>query len=241
MRFSVQGFVSFSLLLLLAAPGAEAAKYNNTLHGYSVDYPSWWTIDARTLSDGVRFLMPGSDSIWMQIRVVENPEGQSLEDLLVALLKTLSGTPEALANEQGIATPPPPVVPLTPPTEAAVAEAGTKPPTGTEKEKPPPSIAVGIPPLPVPPAGAASAQNPTPTAPPPPIDPATPIPGPTVRWITLDGAEAWYVEANGQWIIKCLKDGYVYELSANSQFGTMYEWYFGSFFNSFKFQPRLGR
>ena len=73
------------------------------------------------------------------------------------------------------------------------------------------------------------------------VDPTKPIPGPVVRWITLDGAEAWYAEFEGQWILKCLKDGFVYELSASSKTGTMYEWYFGPFFNSFKFQQRLAK
>lgn len=216
-------------LLFIFAPGsaAYAAKYNNTLFGYSVDYPSWWTIDSKTLSDGVRFLMPGSDAIWMQIRVAENPEGQSLDDLLVVLLKTLSGTPAGLTNETGLQKPAAAgaVVPEAAQPGAAAGLGVKSPATGTEQGKPIPSIALGGPP----------------GSPPPEVDPSKPITGVTVRWITLDGAEAWYAELEGQWIVKCLKDGFVYELSANSKFGTMYEWYFGSFFNSFRFQPRLGK
>lgn len=218
-------------LLFILAPGsaAYAAKYNNTLFGYSVDYPSWWTIDSKTLSDGVRFLMPGSDAIWMQIRVAENPEGQSLDDLLVVLLKTLSGTPAGLTNETGLPKPATAaagaVVPEAAQPGAAVGLGAKSPAAGTEQAKPIPSIALGGPP----------------GAPPPEVDPGKPITGVTVRWITLDGAEAWYAELEGQWIVKCLKDGFVYELSANSKFGTMYEWYFGPFFNSFRFKPRLGR
>jgi hypothetical protein len=216
------------VLLFIFAPGSAvyAAKYNNTLFGYSVDYPSWWTIDSKTLSDGVRFLMPGSDAIWMQIRAAENPEGQSLDDLLVVLLKTLSGTPAGLTNETGLPKPATAAVVPESAQPGAAAGLGVKSPAaGTEQEKPIPSIALGGPP----------------GAPLPEVDPSKPITGVTVRWITLDGAEAWYAELEGQWIVKCLKDGFVYELSANSKFGTMYEWYFGSFFNSFRFQPRLGK
>lgn len=214
------------VLVLCSASPASAAKYNNTLFGYSVDYPAWWTIDAKTLSDGVRFVMPGSDGIWMQIRVTENPEGQSLDDLLVLLLKQLSGTPEGLAAEPGL---PKPVAPPPPAAGTVAGGAATettgKPEGSGEEKKPVPSIVVGGP------AGATVV----------PIDPAKPIAGPIVRWITLDGAEAWYAESEGQWILKCLKDGFLYELSANSKFGTMYEWYFGPFFNSFRFQQRLGK
>ncbi|MBI1875034.1 MAG: hypothetical protein HYS05_14255 [Acidobacteria bacterium] len=230
--------VPLALIFTLAhGSAADAAKYNNTLFGYSVDYPAWWTIDAKTLSDGVRFVMPGSDAIWMQIRVAENPEGQSLDDLLVVLLKTLSGTPAGLTNETGLPKPATAGQPgaATGAAGTVAAEAGQpgaaallgakSPAPGTEQGKPTPSIAVGGPP----------------GSPVPEVDPTKPITGVTVRWITLDGAEAWYAQSEGQWIVKCLKDGFVYELSANSKFGTMYEWYFGSFFNSFRFQPRLGK
>lgn len=74
-------------LLCLAPNPAEAARYTDLVFGYSVEYPYLWQVDTKTAPGRVRFTLPGAD-VWMEVRVRQTLEGETLAQALAALLNS---------------------------------------------------------------------------------------------------------------------------------------------------------